>query len=108
MGSNESSHSRLPISSIHLSGSCPEALLREGEGIQALSLLEQQQPGSIGRKQLLSNCDLETQCQLNISHSMVSEEVEETETTELTNYFHSQKQIVKRDLRSGLLNKVKI
>lgn len=69
---------------------CPEARLGEGEGIQALNLLEQQQPGSIGTKRLLRSHELETQCQLNISHSVVSEEVEETETTELTNYFHSQ------------------
>lgn len=73
---------------------CPQALLGGGEGIQALSLLQQQQPGSIGRKQLQSSHELV------ISHSVMSEEVEETETTELTNYFHSLKQDVKRDLRN--------
>lgn len=77
-----------------LVAACPQALLGGGEGIQALILLQQQQPGSIGRKQLQSGHELV------ISHSVMSEEVEETETTELTNYFHSLKQDVKRDLRN--------
>lgn len=93
--SNKFSHTQFPFSAT----ACPQAQLRE-KGIQALRVQKQQQPGSAGRKQLQSSHELETWCQLSISHLVVSEEVEETETAELTDYFHSLTQDVMRDLRN--------
>lgn len=59
MGSNESTLFSPLHPSISVAAS-PQALLGEGEGIQALSLLEQQQPGSEERMQLLSSHEFET------------------------------------------------
>lgn len=98
---NESATLLFPLNPFLPEAGCPQALSGDREGIQALGAPgQQQQPGSGGRKQLQSSRERETRCQLSTSHLVMSEEVEETETSEQTEYFHLLKQDVMRDLRN--------